>query len=372
MNLADMLCFADIHQLNRIAQKYELSCSSNSKNELIQSILSKVYRKDVVKQVVSNLPLEDLRFINSVLFDRKNKFSLEELTARVKETWFQQEEQQRNPRDIISEYRQRGWLFNGISNDSKYLFQFPEDLKQRIGAIMREQLSQELAVTGVPEIYKDEQELLKDDILLFLDYLSRYDVPLTTAGFMYKRQLQQLLKAMAIEESMDEKQAWRFGYGRRYKEYPDRFSYIYDYCYFNGYIEETNDQLVLTNSGETLLAEKSGIDPMDLYRFWIRLYKGPVPNIQAMVHWIDQLASDWVTVHSITAALHRFVKPFYYDSPEDVLQKRLMKMMLHLGLISMGEHREYGQVIRTTEIGRKIIRGTYVKEDDYIEISETF
>ncbi|UUZ79431.1 hypothetical protein LJK88_30305 [Paenibacillus sp. P26] len=69
MNLADMLSYADIHDLSRIADTYQCECNGHSKNELIQSILSTVGRKEVFQRQVDALSIEDIRFLNSLLFD---------------------------------------------------------------------------------------------------------------------------------------------------------------------------------------------------------------------------------------------------------------------------------------------------------------
>nr|WP_313779191.1 hypothetical protein [Paenibacillus larvae] len=62
MNLADMLSYADIQELKKIASTYSCECNSHSKNELIQSILSTVNRREVFEERISRLSMEDIRF----------------------------------------------------------------------------------------------------------------------------------------------------------------------------------------------------------------------------------------------------------------------------------------------------------------------
>ncbi|MDF2963535.1 MAG: hypothetical protein K0S39_5270 [Paenibacillus sp.] len=92
MNLADMLSYADIHDLSRIAVTYNCECNGHSKNELIQSILSTVTRRDVFERQVVELSIEDVRFLNSLIFDKRGSFSIEELIARVQQSRFVKEE----------------------------------------------------------------------------------------------------------------------------------------------------------------------------------------------------------------------------------------------------------------------------------------
>lgn len=373
MNLADMLCYADIHQLKRIADKYGCECRGHSKHELIQSILSKVHRREVVDRLISELKAEDLRFLSTFLFDARDVFSPEELMARARQARFEDGkaadgEEPFSPRHLINEYRSRGWLFNGMGKENRYLLQFPRDLKEKFSAILMKRMAESLEYSAEPHVYRDERGLIGEDILHFLRFLSREHVPLTAAGFMYKRQLQQLLASFSVEEPLPAKAAWRFGYGRRFKEYPERFSFIYDFCYYHGWIVEQEDRLELSPEGTAVLERNSPISAVETYRFWLRLYKGPIHNIQTIAHWVEGLAKRWVSVRSLVKALLTYVKPYYYDDAESVLVKRVLMMMMHLGLIAYGEEQEVGPVIRMHDLGSEIIKGTYVEEDDRIEI----
>ncbi len=88
MNLSEMLGYADIGQLSRIADVYRCECNSHSKNELIQSILRAISNKEGFKNQISSMTWEEKRFLNSLLFDSQNAFSLEELIARVQQSRF--------------------------------------------------------------------------------------------------------------------------------------------------------------------------------------------------------------------------------------------------------------------------------------------
>ena len=83
MNLSEMLCYADIGLLDTIAKQYACECSSRSKNELIQAILSALHRKDSFDPLISELTDGEIGLLNRLLFDRRSYYSLEELTAFV-------------------------------------------------------------------------------------------------------------------------------------------------------------------------------------------------------------------------------------------------------------------------------------------------
>ncbi|PZE21931.1 hypothetical protein [Paenibacillus xerothermodurans] len=367
MNLADMLSYADIHDLGRIAVTYNCECNGHSKNELIQSILSTISRREVFERQVTDLSIEDIRFLNSLIFDKRGTFSLEELIARVQQSRFVKDDNVAwNPRDMIARFKQRGWLFNGYSRDTRFVFQVPADLKRRFSEALGNQLKQQLEFTDEPEIYRDEQKLIIDDIYFFLEFVHHNETLLTAEHYMYKRYLQQILNRLSVKEEPVRKTAWRFGYGRMFKEYPNRFSFIYDYCYYHDLITEHHQVLALSSKGKERLDGGQKEDLLQVYRFWLRLYKGAIPNLQSLVFWLEKLTRSWVTIASIHTALHPLVRPFYYDTPDSILEQRILRMMMHLGLLRIGEKEEKGAVVQLTKLGSSIIQGTYVAEDDLI------
>ncbi|MCS7462489.1 hypothetical protein N0M98_20415 [Paenibacillus doosanensis] len=369
MNLADMLSYADIQDLSRIAHTYNCECNGHSKNELIQSILTTVNRKEVFERQVTDMPIEDVRFLNSLIFDPRGSFSLEELIARVQQSRFiKEEDEEWNPRDMILRFKQRGWLFNGYSQQTRYLFQVPADLKRRFGDALTKQFQRRLVAAKEPEVYRDEQKLIVDDIAHFLQYVHQNEAVLTADNTMYKRQLLQVLDRLSVKEEPAPKTAWRFGYGRMFKDYPNRFSFIYDYCYYTELITEHHQVLALSDKGRERVTHATKEDLVQVYRFWLRLYKNAIPNLQSLVHWLDKIAKSWVTLESVKETLVPLIRPFYYDTPESVLEQRIVRMMMHLGLLRIGESDEFGTVVQVTKLGNGVIQGSYVADEDKITI----
>ncbi|MBW7473425.1 hypothetical protein K0T92_01545 [Paenibacillus oenotherae] len=401
MNLADMLSYTDIGQLSRIATAYRCECNGNSKNDLIQSILSTITRRDVFESQVGAMGLEDLRFMNSLLFDPRDSFSLEELLARVQQSKFSSPEQasssqsadngqmtnaaaapvvKRNakraktakehampesgPRATISRFKQYGWLFNGYAGSDRYLFQIPKDLKDRFKETLERKLAAQVAIIrDEPDAYRDEQGLLGEDVAELLTYVHHNEIQLTAEGIMYKRNVQQLLERLGVQEQLPGRGEWRFGYGRHINEYPNRMSLLYDYCFYNGWLSESGAMLTLTAAGMERQAVRVAEAPDKLYRFWLRLYKGAMPNIRAITHWVGRLSQHWVSSDTLKGALLPYIKPFYYDQPETIFDQRLIAMMMHLGLLRIGEHAEQGGVIRMTPLGRSIVAGFNIDDD---------
>lgn len=347
MNLADFLCYADIRQLAQIAKNCGCECDGHSKNELIQAILSTVMRRDWLDRLVLDMHMADLRFIHSMLFEKKAGYSLEELNARaLRAGQGVPEEERADARELIAACRHRGWLFNGYSRHTQYLLQVPEDLKAALMAAIGRRFSRQLLASGEPDAYRDEHSLLADDILTFLRFVRDNEVPLTADGVIYKRMLVQLLDSLAVKEAPLGRVGFRFGYGRTFRHYPDRFSLLYDYCYKQGWIVEENDVLHLTDKGGRRIEAGKREDLWQMVQLWLKLYKSAIPNAAALAYWSLSLTGDWITLRSLADCLGPLVNPFYYDRPETVLEMRVIRMLMHLGLLQLGEHESRGTVVR--------------------------
>jgi len=410
LNLVDMLGFADIAQLTRIAGTYRCDCNGHSKHELIQAILSAVSRRDLFDQQIDLLTIEELRFLHSLLFDAREAYSLEELLARIQFSRFdssgaapgparssagpsraaeeapaakakksakgrgkpakppEAEEKLPSPRDTVARFKHYGWLFNGLSGTSRYLFHVPSDLKERFRDAITRRFAVMLVHTDDPRVYRDEQALLAEDVLHLLDFIAKNDIQVTADGAMYKRNVMQALELFGVREELPMKGAWRFGYGRRFKEYPDRMAFLYDYCYYRKWVSEADLKLALTEAGAEKLARRELDKPEELYRFWLRLYKSAIPNLLPIVHWIDRLAGQWVTADSLREALLPYIRPFYYDDSRTVFDKRIIGMMLHLGMLRIGEDERTGTVYRMTNAGRSAVAGVRVDEHDALTL----
>lgn len=358
MNLAEMLTFADIEILSKIAAHYECNCNAHSKRELIQSILNKMGNRAFIQEHVEQMDEEDLRFLNSLLFEKRSRLSLEELMASAGQAKFSADGKQpgHSVRDIIARFRHKGWLFNGSTPDTRYLFGVPEDLKARFRSVLEERMASSIRRVPEPEVYREEQEQAAEDLFLLLHYIKRHDIPLNSEGVMYKRNQSQLMEKLYVAEPLVSKGGWRFGYGRRFRDYPDRLALLYDYAYYRGYISEQNGKLTLTETGSLMVEQEAKEPLLYLIRFWLRLYKGAVPNLLSLVYWTDCGCAEWSSAASLFGSVQPFIKPFYYDSPESIFRERILKMMLHLGMVKAGEDPSAGPVVRMTPAGRMHVK----------------
>jgi hypothetical protein len=82
------------------------------------------------------------------------------------------------------------------------------------------------------------------------------------------------------------------------------------------------------------------------------------------------LCDRWTTLESLYRTLQPMIQPFYYDHPEQILKIRIVQMMLHLGLLQVGEDQLHGPVVRVSKLGNSIISGAYVPEDEWIRLED--
>lgn len=377
MNLADMLTFADIGQLTTIASHYQCECKRNSKHELIQSILVTLNRSEFIGQQIRCLSVDDLRFLNAILFDSRSYFNVEELIAIIRQTSFQNVEEERikdqsktqSSREVIARFKKSGWLFNGMTQHTRYLFQIPQDLKERFRKELGSYLKSTVIYTEEPTIYREEQGLLVEDLLLFLRYVHQQEIELNQEGTMYRRNQQQIMYIFHITEPLLSKGGWRFGYGRTFHTYPSRLALIYDYAFQMNYIEEMGHRLKVTPMGMERLEQGKHEGLVQIFRYWLRVYKQPIPNISSLVFWIGHCAREWITLSSLHESLGWLIKPYYYDTSQTIMEHRVLQMMMHLGLVRIGGTEEEGPVIKMTLWGNKMVENcTLHAKDDEVDL----
>ncbi|GIO06861.1 hypothetical protein J31TS6_28890 [Brevibacillus reuszeri] len=340
MNLAEILVYTDIRQLHQIANHYGCECNPHSKNDLITSLLSSLRHRLTITKEVEQLTNEETHFMLLLFLDKRTIMSLEDLLAKAGVALEnQKEKKQEEARRYIAQAMRRGWFFP-VKSKTVGQYQVPFDIREPyLHAWLEKWREQNALVLDGPEAYRDEGTALCDDIMQFLRFLSQEPIPLTAEGGMYKRYQQQLFQFLHVKEEPLLPQKWRFGYGLHFDLYPDRFSLLYDFCYFHKWIEEREGRVALTDKGaERIELQYSDQLYHDFIRFWMRLYKRAIPNLPMLVQLIPMIASGgWVSQQALLDVLLPWIKVFYYDSPTDILINRVCKMMVHLGLLRVGQ-----------------------------------
>lgn len=347
MNLPEALVYADINHLNRIARHYQLPVNLSSKNSLIQSILQLIFDKRRLEQQIRALTIPEERFLLILLCESIEQYTIEDLLAKatnvLKMSGMEQFQLPSN-RALVNMLLNNGWLYMNKRNRHQ-LYSIPRDLRETL-------------IDGVKQLDKDNEKRIsiadsesKNDLLLdiktFLQYLSDEVVHLTTEGVIHKRQLLQLLKKFNVAENPLEGKQWRFGYGRRFPHYPNRFAIIYDFLYAQSYIKEDKDCLCITMEGELLLSGEKSITITEMYKYWLTAYKTPIRNLNILVSLIGLYCNRWISIVDLERKMIDYVQSFYYDSKVDVLHKRVIQPLLWFDLLRSEEEDNIRYVIAT-------------------------
>lgn len=356
MDLDEMLLYTDIKHLHHIVDHYQCQCNRHSKTDIIQSLIYNVFNRSALNQLIYHLDEMEFTFLQLLYLDSRHQFAIEDLIAKGMQS-AELHQSAINPKDLVFTALKRGLLFHGVGKEHQLIYLIPNDLKNKIIKILSESMKQELDFAEDMMVYRDERRLLISDTVSFLKYISSEPLLLTGVGNIYKRQQHSIFKTFAVPEEPFKNVVWRFGYGRRYNEYPDRFSLIYDYVFFHHLIlEDETGYLYLTEKGNKWL-EKEDFEEEEknIFRFWIRLYKHPIPFLQLITKMIDMVSyQTWLKLESLEKFSLYWIKDHYYEKRDQIFKDRIIKMMLHSGALQIGYDNNEAY-IRITEEGHQWI-----------------
>lgn len=357
MNLDEMLIYADIDQINKIAENYYCQCDRHSKKDLIQTIIYTIFNKETLEKLIFQLDDIHFTYIQLLYLDSRNQYTIEDLLAKGKQA-IDLHKAAIKPRELVLSALKKGWVFHGVGKKHLLVYLVPQDFKKEILQSISNKLESTLRLLNNINFYRDEKKLLISDLATFLNFVSNEEVILTGNGSIYKRLQNALFKSFHVEEEPIKKTAWRFGYGRRYNDYPDRFSLIYDFAYYNKFIRENEHGFLrTTQTGEHWNPKDSLQDEFKLYQFWIRLYKFSIPFLQVIVKLIDLTSfPNWVELEKLENLILFWINDHYYEKKEQIFRERIIKMLLHLGVIQISVENEKTYV-QVTDEGHLWING---------------
>ena len=62
MNINEMLIYADIEHISKIADHYKCQCNRNSKTDTIQAIIYHIFQKDILEESIKQLNVLEYTF----------------------------------------------------------------------------------------------------------------------------------------------------------------------------------------------------------------------------------------------------------------------------------------------------------------------
>lgn len=355
MNFTELLTFADIEHLKKIVAHYGYTSNLHSKNDCIRALVYHLGSRSELERIISRLKPAELRLLQLLYFDWRDLFSMEELLGKGRAACNNEEE---SPRTWIGSAIKMGWLFPGTTGRTRSLFYVARDLLGRLIQILAEPYVVEATKDDHLAVIRDEGGVFIQDLDQFLSYVKNREVPLTEEGSIYRQHQRKLFQLFAIPEKPVNNPQWRFGFGRRYHQYPDRFSLLYDYAYYRGYIVETPEGFLrVTEAGAEQLITSNSSEQAEAVRFWLRLYRRPIPHLILITRWISLLATQrWIPLETVTQAVDDWLHPYYYVPKQELLD-RTINMMLYLGILSLAENTEGTKLAMITAEGSALLRG---------------
>jgi hypothetical protein len=347
MKLSDHLLYRDIQELGEMATYYECECNRNSKLELVQSIHHQILNQAVYVDLLNKIEQPLIFFLQYILYQPSITFSIDELIAKGKYIG-QLFNYDQSPRKWVTELLKRGWLFP-VSSKYQVQLEIPLDLHTFLKRQMLQHLSSIYQMTPHQKVngsIRDEGKSIFLDLHTFLAYLKdqAIPIPVTLDGVIHKRYQQILYHKFNISEEVLKDKEWRFGYGRRFPSYPSRFAFIYDFCFSKEWIMEGQEGIFLTKKGEEIVSSEHFLHEeshQEVLKYWIRLYKHPIPSLPFIYRFIvDLLSNQWLESNQLYAMIKPWLKSYYFDDVEVIFRDRIIQMLVHLGVVQMSFNNE--------------------------------
>lgn len=347
MKLSDHLLYRDIQELGQMAIYYECECNRNSKLELVQSIHHQILNQAVYVDLLRKIDQPLIRFLQYILYQPSITFSIDELIAKGKFIG-QLFNYDQSPRKWVTELLKRGWLFP-VSSKYQVQLEIPLDLHTFLKRQMLQHLSSTYQITPLQKMIgsiRDEGKSISFDLHTFLSYIKDQTIPIpvTIDGVIHKRYQQILYQKFNISEEVLKDKEWRFGYGRRFPSYPSRFAFIYDFCYSKDWIIEEPEGIFLTKKGEEIVSSENLLlegPHLELLRYWIRVYKHPIPALPFIYRFIvDLLSNHWLESNQLYAMITPWLKAYYFDDVQTIFRERIIQMLVHLGVLQISINNE--------------------------------
>ncbi|WP_027417507.1 hypothetical protein [Aneurinibacillus terranovensis] len=354
MKLSETLGIVDIKQLNQLASTYRCECNLNSKHELIQSLFVKLTRRSFYGEQFQRLSPKEKRFLLQLISDPKSTYSKSALYVKARCAC----ERGQTDRTLIDQALANGWLYRVNLQTESYVF--PEDVRAGWRRCLLEQGREAVEpMPDAPELYRDDTFILAGDLYILLTHLKENSLPLSKTGTLYRNHLVNIMKRFAVQEALPEKHEWRFGYGRRFRDYPDRFGLLYDFAYQQDLIEENAVLgLILTEKGSmSIHPDKWNVQEVaqSLVTYWRKTFGKSISALDGLCILTGGICTEWTDEKMLADYLSDWVTSFYYDTPVEIIKRRVLGMMVHTGLLRKGVSGESNTVYRFTVWGKSIL-----------------
>ncbi|UOF89708.1 helicase-associated domain-containing protein [Fodinisporobacter ferrooxydans] len=367
MNLITCLNDADIHVLRTIAKRQNLSCRYHSKNDLLQTLMEHFQNVSFVQERLAKLAQAQKRLLIRLALDKRSQFTREDLLVAAEKTLGDRIGKV-GPEGLWTELVDLGWIFRSGTSIYSHVFRIPDDLRGMIKQWIAIDLTQNVDyLEREPSYYREDGLAMLRDLQKFLQFVAQNEIRLTQDGAIFKRFQQQLQQLFEIQEPPISGQQWRFGYGRRFRDYPDRFALLYDFCFGKGWIVEGRDGILQSCPPEEDWFAKPDLERIsELHGYWEKIYGRCIPQLHLAVAFLAYACKEkWAVAESLEKVLQHYIEPYYYDTVSTIIHERIVQMLRYLGILKTGKREDGGVAVTLTQIGRQLFF-----PDEYAPLSQ--
>ncbi|WP_078596906.1 hypothetical protein [Evansella clarkii] len=324
MNLTEVLLSQPQSELVSRAKALGVSCNLYSRQELAGGLINELLNEELALGKWGKLEAAGQQLLLPFVYSTFHySFTDSELI-----TFINKSERGKFER-LITILKEDGWIYK----TEKGGWLLPDELRQKIHTFVCRKFSDTFIY--IPDSQNNNTANIINDLFLFMEYLAERPVKLSKNKIINKRELERILNLLSLGEKLPEEQ-WRFGYGRYFNYYPDCFSLLYDFVFSQGWICEAGEKLIVTEKWEAgqNLSLNEILDR--LMRVYISVYKRAVPSLPFLINMLSHgLSSEMAAAKKETAEfLEKYVEVYYYDTPADIIEKRLFKVLEYIGFLS--------------------------------------
>lgn len=385
MRLAECLNRSDHGILRKIAERHDFSCPLYSKNAILQEVLARFFASDYLAQRLSSLTPEARAAVREIAFDRRDRYAREELLALLRrvapcadsaleskpadaEGTKKRAGRAREKTKIVPPVDPARTLLTALQCEGLIypetggaVFVCPADVWLRLYEMVSGEERAHVQSSGrEPVAHRDDGLAMARDAATFLLHLGRQDIRLTGDGVIFRRQQAQLFQLFEIEEQpLPPHVGWRFGFGRRFHDYPDRFALLYDALFSDNLILEGEDGRLRANADavQTYLRVPEDERGERFFRYWLKTYRAAIPNLRTIVSRLGEAVRySWVYGGSLRDLWLPQIQPYYYESGEMVWESHILGMLVCLGVLARGAAADGSALYRLTRQGGQWLR----------------
>ncbi|WP_181363059.1 helicase-associated domain-containing protein [Sulfoacidibacillus thermotolerans] len=330
---------------------------------MLQEILNRFSDPNYLTERLNALSPQIQYALQEITLEGKEEFAEAELLTLLRRRHpLSDKSVEDEPHRLLSDLLEEG-IFFATGSPSQRAYRCPTEIWSRILNLETKKLRQTIQESSrTPQWVRNDFNALAHDAVTFLLFLARHEIKLTQDGVIFKRQQSQILQLFEIKEDiLPAHIGFRFGYGRRFHDYPDRFALLYDHLYAEGCLIEDPSGVLLLNEEKsgTYLTQSEDIRQEKLFRFYMRTYRSSIPTLWRIVSRMGKLtANTWVYAQSLEQSLLAFVTDFYYESKTQIYPNRILQMLIYLGFIAQGTDTGGDVYYQLTENGERWLETT--------------